>query len=301
MKTSIFIKTFIVIIALSLLGYIIYQNNQATEITELVTKPIDRYDFSLYTDSVCEKIRLSNHSFAKQQYDSLYEKIDVYSKIATSTGETFINDSLSQLLYKEAMQAYWPIFQNRANMTFQGDTWGKSLRKDIKSEIEQLEKCQGLNQRQKDSLKNYSNYLKGYINFSNLLGKLEKCVDSTTYVKHNHLSYYAKYPYSNLTKLQERKEHAKSKAKAYWKSNLMKQKDDIERHGNSLMSNNIISKDDIILYRNCQEDWLKKVASYERTINDDSAFKFQKAALESLYRNLTKKHSEQTITTTQNY
>ena len=49
MKTSIFIKTFIVIIVLSLLGYIIYQNNQATEITELVTKPIERYDFSLYT------------------------------------------------------------------------------------------------------------------------------------------------------------------------------------------------------------------------------------------------------------
>lgn len=301
MKTSIFIKTFIVIIALSLLGYIIYQNNQATEITELVTKPIDRYDFSLYTDSVCEKIRLSNHSFAKQQYDSLYEKIDVYSKIATSIGETFINDSLSQLLYKEAMQAYWPIFQNRADMTFQGNTWERLIRQDIKSEIEQLEKCQGLNQRQKDSLKNYSNYLKGYINFSNLLGKLDKCMDSTTYVKHRNLSIYAKYPYSNLIKLQERKEHARSKAEAYWKSYLMRQKDDIERHGNSLMSNNIISRDDIILYRNCQEDWLKKVASYERTINDDSAFKLQKAALETLYRSLTRKYSEKTIETTSNY
>ena len=301
MKTSIFIKTFIVITALLLLGYIIYQNNQATEITELVTKPIERYDFSLYTDSVCEKIRISNHSVAKQQYDSLYEKIDVYSKIATSTGETFINDSLSQLLYKEAMQAYWPIFQNRADMTFHGNTWERSIRQDIKLEIEQLEKCQGLNQRQKDSLNNYSNYLKGYINFSNLLGNLEKCMDSTTYVKHRNLSIYAKYPYSNLTKLQERREHAKSKAETYWKSNLLTQNGVIERDGKFLMRNSIISRDDIILYRNDQEEWLKKVASYERTVNDYSAFNLQKDTLESLYRNLTKKHSEQTITTTQNY
>ena len=81
----------------------------------------------------------------------------------------------------------------------------------------------------------------------------------------------------------------------------MKQKDDIERHGNSLRSNNIISRDDIILYRNYQEDWLKKVASYERTISDYSTFKLQKEVLETLYRSLTAKYSNQINETTSNY
>ena len=117
MKASIFIKACIVIIALSLLGYIIYQNNQATEITELVTNPIEKYDFLLHCDSVNKVIQKSTYQDAKSSYLALYEEIDVYATIVKTDHTTFVSDSVRSIACGLAMQSFWPILQDRADNT----------------------------------------------------------------------------------------------------------------------------------------------------------------------------------------
>ena len=292
MKLGVFIKAFIVIIAVSVLGYIIYQNNQAAEVTDLVRNPIEKYDFALYVDSICQEISESNDIRAKQLYDSLYEEITVYSKITINKGEAFISDSLIELSYEDAIEAYWPIFRNKANSYFQRGDWDRSSRNELRTDIKHLKTCLGINKMQKDSLEKYNSYINGYSNFSNLLKSLEGCKNAETYKKHSNLFKYEQYPYNNLTELQQRSDNAKDNAKKHWCNYLKKRGDDIKKKGEGML-NWQLNMDDVRDFYNLKENWINDVSSYEQMTYEDNIFLSLENELEGLYRQLADRYNTQ--------
>lgn len=218
MKPSFFIKSFIVIAVLCFIGYIISTNNKVTNVTELVQQPVERYDIDAHVDSCCLVIACAaSIAESKTAYEKLYKELDVLNSIQLSDGSPFC-DNMSEL-YMNASHSYSVRFQRYADDFFQGSTWsGVGV---IKNEAESLRKREGINQIDADSLSHYINYADNYYSFVKRLKALDTCTCAETY--NTDFSSYNKYPYNNLSSLQDRVRKAKQTAKIAWQESLTRE------------------------------------------------------------------------------
>ncbi len=286
MKGNTIIKVVIVVIAISVVGYIIYHSNRAAEITGLVKNSPEEFNLNHYVDSIADEIKHSSSaSSAYKTYNSLYEEINVYAGISKADGATFITPSDLQIAYEHAFNAYWPFINRKADEMFQSADWPDRMK--IKEEVNSLLGKEGLHRIQKDSLKNYKDYITGYGRFESLLKQLENCKNAETYNKLSQLSNYSKYPYCNLSKFQSRRNNAEDNAKNAWKSYLKSQKADIQSMGNRLLNDSYISRDDILSFASSKNKWNNDVTSYEKNTSDDGTFTSDKDSLENIYIKLT--------------
>lgn len=288
MKGSTIIKIMIVVAAIGIVGYVIYHSNRAAEITELVKNSPEEFNLNHYVDSIADDIKNAvSASSAYKTYNGLYEEIDVYANITKTDGSAFVKPSDMQIAYEHAFNAYWPFINRKADEMFQSADWPDRMK--IKEEVNSLLGKEGLHRIQKDSLKNYKDYITGYGRFESLLKQLENCKNAETYKKRSSLSNYSKYPYCNLSKFQSRRNNAEDNAKNAWKSYLKSQKADIQSMGNRLLNDSYISRDDILYFASSKNKWKNDVSSYEETIGDYETFRQDKEILEEIFLNLTYK------------
>lgn len=287
MKTSSLIKITIVITAFFVVSYVIYHSNKAAEITELVSKPTDSYDFLLHVDSLTEDLKNASTSDARNKFEALYEEVDVYASIDQTNGEKFIGHA--EKVYKQVVDAYWPFFQQKADNMFTSNVWPN--RKVLKNEISSLNKLNGLNKSQQDSLSHYLRYINGYNIFSSLLDTLEKCNTAATYKMLVKLSNYTKYPYNNLSQLQQRAFNAEENAKTAWKNYLISTKDEIISKCGDLSNLNDLLFESVQNIGAEITQWKDMVDSYEDATNDDQTFKNVKPFIDDAYRAVTDRYN----------
>jgi len=272
MKASTFLKALVVLVAIGVIGYIIYNSNKAAEINNLVSAPAELYEFSLRVDSMCETIKKAPDLVkAKQAYDRIYEEMDVYAQIKTNNGDDLIDNAEQNKQFAQAFNAYWPKIEQEADNLFNQTDWTPYQNKTLRAEIKRLvpdrktgKYNRGILKTQKDALEKYNEYFSGYDSFSALLNALENCTDARTYERHKNLSKYNKFPYNNLSKFQARKSNARSNAQEHWKNTLLSL-------GNQLQNREVaIEADAIERFWDDKDSWAIKKDSYKNTTGDDA-------------------------------
>lgn len=218
MKTYNLIKIVIVLFAIGIIAYIITNNSQTIEVAEIVNNPIERYDYNAYVDSCCSVIRNGDHASSKSQYESLYRELNEVSQMRTNNAQPLITNANE--LYEQAFDSYFSVFANEANSFFQSASWNVNTQRRISQESGILMRNYGCSPNEKDSLKRYINYVKGYADIVKRLNAADTCTTMDTYQQCSFPNSYLKYPYSNLTSLQQRMNSAVSTARRSWKHDL---------------------------------------------------------------------------------
>lgn len=271
MKASTFLKIIIVLIAIVVIGYIIHNSNKAAEINNLVSAPTNSYEFAQHVDSVTNNIRPADFKEAKQLYDQLYEEIDVYSEIRKQDGELVLEVPMQDKLFENAFNAYWPKLENAANDLFGSTNWAPSQNKLFRDEVTRLvvpssskkKWHRGINQKRKETLKTYQDYIYGYSSFSNLLNTVENCTDASTYRRVDDLRKYANYPYNNLSKFQKRRADARETAKKHWKEHLRRQVTSMLN-----LQYEYITPADLASFSNQSDEWSKRAKDYDKATGE---------------------------------
>lgn len=291
MKGNTTLKIAIVIATLAVVGYIIYNNNRAAEITASVTSPPKEYDFLHHVDSISQEItNIQNapHS-ARLKYDTLYEEIDVYAHIYRGDGTLYLDPAISKEAFEHAFQAYWPIFRRSAEALFSQSAWTGWDRRNLDREINVLKIRQGRLSSHDAEINKYSSYLNGYVNFQNLLNNADTCTCAQTYERLARLDKYEDAPYSNLADFQKRRQNAKSIAKQHWEAHLLSGWRRLSADGNLILNFTTSITDEDKTFLSKKMEWEKGVSSYESTTQDSDTFKDMKEKCKDLWENIVKK------------
>ena len=296
MKATSILKAFIVIAVLSILCYVIHNNNKAADVNSLVNNPTEPYQFASRVDSICAKINNRNSfSDAQQLYYQLYEEIDVYAGIIKNDQETLLTNKEQNDLYAKAFETYYPKFVSQADAIFASTDWTPNkIRGDIEKCIDKNgePKLQGITTSQTDTFKKYKRYCDGYNRFTSLLQKIEKCTNKMTYNSISELDNYSSYPYDNLQHLQSRKAKAATTAKNYWENYLINKKVSLKTAYQSIMNEENVTIEDIRHFNNLKTEWIDNSISYEETVSDaEDRFKTDRTDITSWYEKLAEKLS----------
>ena len=268
MKQNKFLKALIIIAAILVVGYIVYNSYQVTEVRNLV-EPIKAYSFSSHVDSMCAKIQSSELEEAIDDYTKLYQEIDVVSKIKTKNGDSYLSSDSADYLFKKSFEAVWPLYKNFAENLFRQNRW----RSNDLSTIINCNKKFHINNKddknfkkgvsnQADDIKNYRNYVNGYNVITNGLSKAESCSNRDDYEKVTKLKNYRGFPYSNLRNLQEQIDGAERRAAEHWQKVL---KDNAQ----TLLNQHVeIERNSIDSYNNAYKQWFTDKEIYINTTND---------------------------------
>ena len=290
MKATTFLKVLVVLVAIGVIAYIIHNSNKAAKINNLVSAPIEQYEFSQHVDSMCNAIRnASEYANAKHTYHMLYDEIEVNSKIKTNTGESLMNMSEYDQLYEKAFEAYWPEFSNEADNLFAKNDWNPS--RDFKNEVTYLLQRKGVDPIQNEILVTFNRYISGRARFERLLGKAEKCKDADTYNDLSKLEDYVDFPYNNLKKMQDRRKRAKSMAKASWERHIDRQYQTILEDGKVKLNQSEVPWQEVSNFNYQRNEWGTKVYSFRETVPDQEyAYSNELQTLEDLYQLLFDKY-----------
>jgi len=287
MKASTFVKALVVLVAIGVIAYIIYNSNKAAEINHLVSAPAEQYEFTQRVDSMCDTIRKApDVAKAKPVYDRIYEEMDVYAQIKKNDGSALIDNSQLDKLFEKAFKAYWPKIEKEAEDLFKEINWSPSQRKTLRAEIRRLvpdkkgKYNRGISKAQKDALVKYNGYFGGYERFAKLLKALENCENEDTYKSLQDLSKYDRYPYDNLTKLQKRRGEAQENAQIHWQNVLKNQ-------WQSLYYRNVsLTKEDVQQFSDEAKAWQDRVKSYKNSTYDNYSLSQLENDMVTKYQNL---------------
>lgn len=284
MNTSVLslIKALVIVAVFTIIGYIIYKNNQLAQNYESLSDRTQMFDFENYVDSVCRVIKNSTYSESSKMYNSLYEEIDVYSQICKYNGEKYIPQETSMNLFHYAFESFWSVFTEWADSLFRSSTWDERELNELKAEIVKIDKRQGV--AHKDSLYNYQRYRDGYRNFPRLLNRLEHCKSEETYRQHANLKDYKEYPYCYLSDFQDRRENAKENAKKHWKGYILSEYQKVFEKANRIKEGpKKYSQDDVKSLDDDIAELKNKIESYRSTIGDEHFFETELNSLEQLF------------------
>lgn len=290
MKATTFLKVLVVLVAIGVIAYIIHNSNKAAKINNLVSAPIEQYEFSQHVDSMCNAIRnASEYANAKHTYHKLYDEIEVNSKIKTNTGESLMNMSEYDQLYEKAFEAYWPEFSNEADNLFAKNDWNPS--RDFKNEVTYLLHRKGVDQTQEEILNRFKGYISGRVQFASLLSKAKNCEDANTYNSLSNLDNYKEYPYSNLSSMQTQRRKAKTTAENSWKKHLEEWYQRILQGGIEKLNQSEVPWQEVSNFNYQRNEWGTKVYSFRETVPDQEyAYSNELQTLEDLYQLLFDKY-----------